>query len=331
MPEPVVASVPPPGSFSEVEAEHETAVNEIVAAGRLTMDQLLADDFETLWERLDAATAALLSVEDLRAGKERLTAQASLGEVTADRAIQLSPSLRFYGAQLVWGEEALSAVVSLNGGGEVTGLTLNPQLPLPNDPSAGYRSDVEFRLPFDGLWFVFWGGDLELENYHVVAQDQRHALDLVIWNDGATHVGEGTENSDYWAYGQPVLSPADGTVVGLADGLVDNAPQIESDAENPPGNHVVIEVAPGEYILIAHMQAGSLSVAEGDSVEQGQQIGLVGNSGNTSEPHIHIHLQDQPAFDPGATGLPLEFTSYLANGELVESGELIADQFVANG
>ena len=67
-------------------------------------------------------------------------------------------------------------------------------------------------------------------------------------------------------------------------------------------------------------------------VESGQQIGLVGNSGNTSGPHIHIHLQDQPTFNPAtATGLPLEFTDYLADGMSVERGQPVADQFIATG
>ena len=329
--EPVEASAPAPVSFAEVEAEYQGAVDEILAAGRQTMDQFLADDFEALWERLDAVTAAALSVEDLGAGKAQLILQAPLGERTSDRAIQLSPSLRVYGAELEWGEEAIAATVSFNDEQEISGLTLSPQFPLPNDPSAGYESEVSFRLPFDGLWFVFWGGDVELQNYHVVAPDQRHALDLVVWKNGGTHGGDGSANEDYWAYGQRVIAPAGGTVVTVVDGLADNVPQVGSDPVNPAGNHMVIRVADGEYVLIAHMQAGSLVVSEGDTVQPGQELGRVGNSGNTSEPHIHIHLQDRPTFDPSATGLPLEFTSYLVNGEMVEKGDPIADQFVANG
>ena len=205
---------------------------------------------------------------------------------------------------------------------------LTPAAALPPDPAATHDSQVEFQVPFEGLWWVFWGGDEELQNYHAVAKDQRHALDLVVWRDGGTHRGNGTANEDYWAYGQRVLAPAAGTVVTVVDGLPDNAPQVETNAFSPAGNHIVIEVADGQYVLIAHLQAGSLTVAEGDPVAAGQAIGLVGNSGNTSEPHIHIHLQDKPSFDPSATGLPLVFTSYLANGDAVDRGRLIADQFV---
>jgi murein DD-endopeptidase MepM/ murein hydrolase activator NlpD len=118
--------------------------------------------------------------------------------------------------------------------------------------------------------------------------------------------------------------------VTLVDGLPDHMPGVANDPSDPAGNHVVIKVADREYVLIAHMQAGSLTVSEGDTVEQGQEIGLVGNSGNTSEPHIHIHVQDKPTFDPSATGLLLKFSSYLANGLVVESGELKADLFVVN-
>ena len=116
----------------------------------------------------------------------------------------------------------------------------------------------------------------------------------------------------------------------MVDGLSQNLPQVESDPSNPAGNHVVIRVADSQYLLIAHMQPGSLRASGGDIVKTGDAIGLVGNSGNTSEPHIHIHLQDQPTFDPGATGLPLSFSSYRADGLALSVGELSADQFIAN-
>lgn len=320
---------PPPVSFSVVEADYTAAVSAILSDGRLTVDQLLAEDFEALYARLDAAMSGSLSVEDLGAGRDELQSQAPLGDRIADRAIQLSPSLRVYGAQVEWGDEALSVTVSFDAASQITALFLTPQLPLPDDPAGSYESAVDFRLPFEGLWFVFWGGDSEIDNYHVAARDQRHALDLVVWKDGGTHRGDGTANEDYWAYGQNVIAPAAGTVVTVVDGIAENIPQVGSDPANPAGNHVVIQVAEGEYVLLAHMRPGSVTVAEGDAVESGQQIGLVGNSGNSTEPHIHIHLQDQPAFDSNATGLPLEFSSYLADGEAMEKGQPVADQFVA--
>ena len=322
---------PPPLAYSEVEGDYSASVTAVLAEGRDAVDLLLAGAFEAVHARFDEQMVALTPVEDLRSGLEELASQGPLGARQADRAVQLNPSRRAYRAVVEWGDETVAITAVFDDAGRIADLGVVPQGTLAPDPAADYASQVVFRLPFDGLWFVLWGGDAELQNYHVVARDQRHALDLTIWRDGGTHRSDGTANEDYWAYGQQVLAPAAGTVVTVADGLADNAPQVETDAANPAGNHVVIRVADGEYVLIAHMQPGSLMVTEGDSVVAGQPIGLVGNSGNTSEPHIHIHLHDRPTFDPGATGLPLVFNSYVANGQPVESGELTADQFVANG
>jgi murein DD-endopeptidase MepM/ murein hydrolase activator NlpD len=94
-------------------------------------------------------------------------------------------------------------------------------------------------------------------------------------------------------------------------------------AGNPAGNHVVLDHGNGEFSLLAHLQKGSLRVKAGDTVKAGQPLGLCGNSGNTSEPHLHIHLQTGPEF-PGATeGLPMAFTDFLADGKPVARGELV--------
>jgi murein DD-endopeptidase MepM/ murein hydrolase activator NlpD len=84
---------------------------------------------------------------------------------------------------------------------------------------------------------------------------------------------------------------------------------------------VILEVAPGEFLLLAHFRPGSIAVAPGENVTVGQMVGLVGNSGNTSEPHVHLHLQDAPTPDAGE-GIPFFFSDYLsvATGEPVERG-----------
>ena len=186
---------------------------------------------------------------------------------------------------------------------------------------------------------VIWGGDTELLNYHAPVPVQRHAYDLVIWNDGATYIGDGSENVQYYAWGQSVLAPSDGTVVEVLDGLEDLAPNMISDPSraagidpnmHPAGNHVIIQTGEGEYLLIAHFQQGTISVADGDTVRTGDVLGLVGSSGNSSEPHIHIHLQDRPDFFGSETiGLPLAFTDYIASGEAVDSGLLRQGDLVA--
>ena len=323
------ASEPPPASYSEVQADFEASTAGILAAGRAVADDMLAGDFQSVVDQFDETMTAAVSVEDLEAGWSDLDAQAPLGAPITERVSVLVAGQRVYQADLAWGDGIVSASTSFDDAGLIAGFFLKPRTPLPEDPYGDHASSIEYRVPFEGVWFVAWGGRTELQNYHVPAPDQRHAVDLLIWKDGATHTGDGTANEDYWAYGQTVVAPADGTVVTVVDGLPDQTPQIERDPSNPAGNHVVIEVANGEYVLIAHMQPGSIAVAEGDAVTSGQLIGLVGNSGNTTEPHIHIHVQDQPTFGAGAIGIPIAFSNYVADGEPVTKGELLADQFVS--
>mgnify|MGYP001148938784 FL=1 len=75
------------------------------------------------------------------------------------------------------------------------------------------------------------------------------------------------------------------------------------------GNHVILALTGEVYVLLAHLQNGSIRVAVGDRVVVGQEIGSCGNSGNSTQPHLHIQAMD--AVDPArARGLPLAFRSY---------------------
>ncbi len=95
------------------------------------------------------------------------------------------------------------------------------------------------------------------------------------------------------------------------DGEPDMIPgAISNNVQMPTGNHIALKLETGTYLIIAHLKPGSVLVKAGDMVEEGQIIGQCGNSGNTSEPHIHIHHQRQdPNFYPVnfAEGLPLYF------------------------
>jgi len=195
--------------------------------------------------------------------------------------------------------------------------------------NAEYLSEVRFRVPFDGPVTIGWGGNTPDVNYHVVAPDQRWAYDIVVQGeDGKTHRGDGEKVEDYLIYDKPVLAPAAGVVISAVDGLPDTAID-GSDVFNPSGNHVDLGVTPGEILHFAHLKPGSVRVKAGDRVSAGQEIGHVGNSGNSSEPHLHIHLQDEPG-DFGE-GLPLYFYGYRSGGRLVERGmpqggiELVGD------
>jgi peptidase M23-like protein len=181
-------------------------------------------------------------------------------------------------------------------------------------------SDVSFRLPLDGPVTVAWGGWTARENYHVGAPSERWAYDLLIARDGKSHTGDGTVVTDYWSYGRDVRAPAAGRIIAVHDGDPDAVPH-RPDRQRRAGNHILLEVAPDEYLVVAHLLAGSIAVKAGQSVARGEIVGRVGNSGNTSEPHVHVHLQDRPTPDQGE-GIPLLFSNYRleASGRVVDRG-----------
>jgi hypothetical protein len=160
-------------------------------------------------------------------------------------------------------------------------------------------SRIPFRVPLDGPVTVAWGGPTLDENYHAVMPDQRWAYDLLVTRDGMSHQGDGTRLDQFYAYGGEVLAPADGVVLRVEDGEED-APIGQRRLLRAFGNHVVLEVAPREFLFIAHLQPRSIRAAAGDRVAAGDVIGRVGNSGNSSEPHVHVHLQDRACAPAGS-------------------------------
>jgi Peptidase family M23 len=151
---------------------------------------------------------------------------------------------------------------------------------------------------------------------------QRYAIDWVQIQkvDGAYTTWKGAEdkNESYFCYDQPIYSVGAGKVVGMADGLPENVPHsgkyaVELSFDNAGGNHVVVEIAPHRYVLYAHMKPGTVRVKVGDTVGVGDILGHVGNTGSSTEPHLHMHIVDRPSFLAG-NGLPYEFTAFDASG-----------------
>jgi murein DD-endopeptidase MepM/ murein hydrolase activator NlpD len=165
------------------------------------------------------------------------------------------------------------------------------------------------------------------ENLHVTAPDQRFATDLLIRKADASHAGAGKANTDYYCFGQPVLAPSDGAVVAVIDTVTDNIPGA-MNRQQPLGNHVILDHGHGEFSFLCHFQKGSARVKTGQKVHTGQVLGLCGNSGNSSEPHVHYHMQNTSLPFKGE-GLPAQFLRYSANGETIERGEPKQGQTVA--
>ncbi|MFF9773171.1 M23 family metallopeptidase [Streptomyces sp. NPDC013978] len=131
---------------------------------------------------------------------------------------------------------------------------------------------------------------------------QRFAIDWYrVGEQGQTWEGDPALLSSYLSYRQPVVASAGGRVVEVQDGLPDQTPPVTPPVppiEETVGNHVTLEVAPGRYLLYAHLAPGSLEVREGDRVQAGQVLGLIGNSGNSTTPHLHFQVMTTPEFFP---------------------------------
>ena len=153
-------------------------------------------------------------------------------------------------------------------------------------------------FPLERVWFVASGGRSALVNGHYPLRVQRHAVDLFQVEDGQTHRGGTDLLESYYAFNERVTAPGDGRVTSVVDSRPDT-PVGDSDLEHPEGNFIVIDIGDGRYVLYAHLKRGSARVDVGDRVVSGQVIGLVGDSGNSDEPHVHIQVQNSPTFDVG--------------------------------
>jgi len=211
--------------------------------------------------------------------------------------------------------------------GQLVGAQLTPAPKAAESLFLDYQTKTDMVVPLIGEWTVYWGGRTVEQNYHAASSDQRFALDIVIEKDDKTHKTDGKTNEDYYAFGQPILAPGGGRVVSTANDVSDSVPG-DVESKTPLGNHVIIDHGNGEFSFLAHFKQGSVSVAVGDEVTAGQPIAECGNSGRTSEPHLHYHLQTTEVFGEGE-GLPIQFQNYKANGEPVERGELEQGQVIS--
>ena len=138
---------------------------------------------------------------------------------------------------------------------------------------------------------------------------QRFAIDWVkVADDDKTFKGDQLKNESYYAEGLDALAVANGTVVAVKDSIPENVPGINSRAvpitlETVGGNHVIIDIGGGNYAFYAHLKPGSIRVKKGQQVKRGDVVGLVGNTGNSTEPHLHFHISDGNS-PLGSEGLP---------------------------
>jgi hypothetical protein len=310
----------------------QTPDSVVMERGRTLTQQFYAGQTDTIASAMNTEMfAAIGGGPGLASFREQLRAQ--VGEETEVVAEEVATSgvHRLYQrtARFSGFGGTLSVVWTLDGDGRVAGFFVRPAQQ-PRGPAASnhleYETRSAMRLPFDGEWTVVWGGRTIEQNYHAAYSDQRFAYDILVTEADRTHRGDGRSNEDYFCFGRRILAPAAGTVVEARDGIPDNVPG-ELHESVPPGNHVIIDHGAGEHTIIAHLRNGTVRVSAGERVAAGDPLGECGNSGRSSEPHLHFHMQTTPVFGRGE-GLPVQFLDYIANGEPVARGEPVKGQRV---
>jgi hypothetical protein len=177
------------------------------------------------------------------------------------------------------------------------------------------RGELQLGFPLrGGTFMVGQGGSTRTVNRHAGNQGERYAVDVVklgrfgMRADGVYPVAL----KKYAIFGDEVVSPCAGLVTAAIEDLSDNIPG-EPDGTIPAGNHVAIETESGT-IFLAHLMKNSVTVNVGQRVRAGQVIGRVGNSGYSSEPHLHIHAEK------AGRGIPMRFNGrFLVRNDCVDA------------
>ena len=172
-------------------------------------------------------------------------------------------------------------------------------------------------------YYVGQGGSSPFINGHARVRPQNYALDIVGLNALGLRAAAFSDSSDlesYEIFGATIYSPCEGTVLTAVDRFTDlNPPQ--TDTQNLAGNHVLLDCS-GVEVLLAHMKKDSVQVAVGDSVTTNTVLGQVGNTGNTSEPHLHIHAEQGGVRGDILNGEAVPIT---INGRYLVRGNIISD------
>lgn len=180
-------------------------------------------------------------------------------------------------------------------------VSISPPLDGPNWLSANSCCDMTAHRmavnPLDGqLWLA-----------------ERFAVDyLQLTEDFRLFSGDPTKLAAYAYFGAPVHAVKAGKVVTVVDNLPEQVPTrtpVGLPLDQYGGNHVVQDIGDGNYAFYAHLKPGSITVKEGDELTAGQQIGELGNSGNSDAPHLHFHVMDNP-HPLASNGLPFVFDSF---------------------
>ncbi|WP_051130017.1 M23 family metallopeptidase [Pedobacter arcticus] len=270
--------------------------------------------FDHIYANFSDHAKASLSLKDTKNFLSQL--QTKFGTIKKMDLLAYEGNFNVYKTELEKG--VVSLFISMDGK-KIGGIYALPYDP--NKFAETKRNITPMRLPFKDEWTVFWGGDTREQNYHVVVKFQQNAFDLIIQENGKSYKTDGKTNEDYYCFGKEIIAPCNAEVAYAVDGVKDNIPG-ELNKMFILGNSVLLKTNNKEYILLAHFKQNTIKVKQGDIVKKGAFLGLSGNSGNSSEPHLHFHIQDLENFNK-ATGIKCFFNNILVNGILQKDYSLV--------
>jgi murein DD-endopeptidase MepM/ murein hydrolase activator NlpD len=282
-----------------------------------------ANNFDAIFLSFSAEMQLALPIDKTKSFLEGLKTQA--GNITKRVFIKYEQTYASYKTNF---ENLLFTVnISVDTNQKINGLFVKP-FKETNLPKLT-RNTTKLILPFKDEWTVIWGGDTKALNYHVVSEAQKNAFDIVITDSkGNSFKTDGKTNEDYYAFGKNLIAPCDGEIVLVVDGVKDNVPGVL----NPiyvPGNTVIIKTQHNEYLFFAHFKQHTIIVKQGQKIKQGELLGLCGNSGNSSEPHVHFHIQNVEDMNL-ATGVKCYFDTIKVNGEIKTDYSPIQKEKISN-
>ena len=175
-----------------------------------------------------------------------------------------------------------------------------------------------YIIPTTGTWYITYGGYRKKESHSYDVYGQRWAYDFDKNVDGKYYHNDGSINENYFGYNNPILSPIDGFVLTIIDGIKDSRAypdlRVSQDTKDVRGNYIIIKASNSEYVTICHIKKNSFLVKEGDIVKQGQEIARVGNSGRTKGAHIHMQVNKGCNFFESEP-LIIKFNNILVNNK----------------